>query len=499
MGDLLKKGLVICSLIFLMAVPSHADKKQLKRGMRLYKQHRYEEAVHMLYDHLQSNSSGQLNKIHLGLAMSCLANAELYRELYHAALAFNLDYYSSLSKVDGPYKSHFANLYLGRTLLESGELIEASGFLQKFLADQTIAALEQEMARINIGIILFLEGQQDKAFALWSKVNLSQPEVLFSLAATYSRFRLPEKNPLAMCNSALRLLRQSGNKPSIQMISQILCVYAAEGLIDEGLALIKRADLKAYFHEETPIANKVIRFYDSALLRNLSLFYGKAAISFLNKAYSTADRKVKALAQYYLSEAYELCGSADQSMKIVDELIAGNGSKPQFITKAKIRRAANLHAHGNQEAAREQMDALLKFENEPNLIADMLLACIQYNFDYNPVVINAAALAHKGEGRAFSRVNYALGKFYLWKNDYLKAIDYMEAGRDKSNKNRIEVNDPLMLVNLAEAYYRSKQFSEALEIFFEMSKQFPAVRQIQDALQGVYSIEQKSAGDAKIF
>ena len=75
----------------------------------------------------------------------------------------------------------------------------------------------------------------------------------------------------------------------------------------------------------------------------------------------------------------------------------------------------------------------------------------------------------------------------------------MEAGRDKSHKNRIEFNDPLMLVNLAEAYYYSKQFSESLEIFFEMSKQFPALRQIQVALQAVYSMEQKSAGDVKIF
>ena len=75
----------------------------------------------------------------------------------------------------------------------------------------------------------------------------------------------------------------------------------------------------------------------------------------------------------------------------------------------------------------------------------------------------------------------------------------MEAGRDKSNKNRIEYNDPLMLVNLAQIYYRTKKFSEALEIYFEISKQFPAVRQIQVAMQGVYSMEQKSAGDAKIF
>jgi hypothetical protein len=56
-----------------------------------------------------------------------------------------------------------------------------------------------------------------------------------------------------------------------------------------------------------------------------------------------------------------------------------------------------------------------------------------------------------------------------------------------------------MLVNLAEAYYQTMRFSEALEIYFAMSKQFPAVRQIQVAMQGMYSMEQKSAGDARIL
>src|SRR5437773_9035986 len=65
----------------------------------------------------------------------------------------------------------------------------------------------------------------------------------------------------------------------------------------------------------------------------------------------------------------------------------------------------------------------------------------------------------------------------------------MEAGRDKSNKNKIEANDPEMLAGLAEAYYRIKKFSEGLEIFFEMSHEFPVVRQIQEAVQGVYSME----------
>jgi hypothetical protein len=75
----------------------------------------------------------------------------------------------------------------------------------------------------------------------------------------------------------------------------------------------------------------------------------------------------------------------------------------------------------------------------------------------------------------------------------------MEAGRDKAYKNKIEVNDPLMLVGLAETYYRNKKFSESLEIYFEIGKQYPLVRQIQEAIQGIYSMEHQSAGEVKIF
>jgi pentatricopeptide repeat protein len=114
------------------------------------------------------------------------------------------------------------------------------------------------------------------------------------------------------------------------------------------------------------------------------------------------------------------------------------------------------------------------------------------------VLQKAAALVEAGESKKFSLLNVAIGKYYLDRLDHAQAVAYLEAGRDKSNKNKIESNDPVMLVSLADAYYRTKKFSEALEIYFEMSKQFPEVRQIQEAMQGVYAMEQKSAGDVRI-
>jgi len=82
--------------------------------------------------------------------------------------------------------------------------------------------------------------------------------------------------------------------------------------------------------------------------------------------------------------------------------------------------------------------------------------------------------------------------YYLRKKDYARAISYMEAGRDKSNKNKIEANDPEMLAGLAEATIDQEILRRPRDLF-EMSKEFPVVRQIQEAMQGVYSMEQRSA------
>ena len=495
----MKKTGLIFLLIVALTTPSVAAIDPLKRGMQLYKKHHYEDAIHVLYTYLPSAESKRQAKINLGLGMICLANARLYQDLYQASLGLNLDYFNRLLSIEGPAGSHLANLYLGLTLLEAGRHSAAVECFKKFLADEKGLAQDKELAKIRLATALFLAGQHAQAHDLWSQVNISQPALSTSLAAAYSRVGLTEKKPLATCKKALDSLRQSDQAPSIQMINDLIYVYAKQDQIDKGFGLIMDADLLASFHEEVPAKNKVIRFYDSALLGNLSFFYGTAALKFLEIARSSPNPKINGMAGYYLGEGFGLYGDPTQSLEMLAAFIAAPNNPSHLKKKARVQQAFNQYRLGQDAAAHEQLSALLQLAPDPNLMADMLLASIQYKMDVPQIVIQASATAQQGYGRPFTKINFALGKYHLWKQDYAKAVEYMEAGRDKSNKNRIEVNDPLMLVNLAQAYCRSKHFSEALEIFFEMSKQFPAVRQIQVALQGVYIMEQKSAGDVKIF
>lgn len=492
----MRRVMLFSAIILLFSAPSYSTDDPVKCGMRLYKMHHYEQAADLLHSCLPSTKPGKEGPVYLSAGMVCLKNAELYRELYHASLSVHVDYLKKLSAVRGKGASRFVKFYMGDTFLEGGKPGKAISYFKKFIADNTVKPKYKAIARIRMGVSYYLQGKKKTANNLWRGLKKNDPVILSELAAAYSRVGLMNRNPSAMCEKALALMKKSGKGGSMRVVNNVIGVYAREGLLDKGIDLLKTADMRAFSYEEVLVKNKVIRFYDLSLLNNLSMLYEKACLKYLKKA--TADAKVKDTAQYYLGEAYALFGSIDQSIKVTDSFISSARMPQQYKNRAQVRGAANCYRKGRKT---EAMSLLKKLSQQPapDLHAEILFACSRLKLECPQLVAKASALAEAGEGKRFSVVNFAIGKYYLWKKNHKKAVFYMEAGRDKSNKNRIEYNDPLMLVNLAEAYYRTKQFSEALEIYFEMSKQFPALRQIQVAMQGVYSMEQKSAGDVKIF
>ncbi|HXI09818.1 MAG TPA: hypothetical protein VNK06_03350, partial [Thermodesulfobacteriota bacterium] len=133
------------------------------------------------------------------------------------------------------------------------------------------------------------------------------------------------------------------------------------------------------------------------------------------------------------------------------------------------------------------------------LLAETLLACANLGIRCADAASKAEAAESASSGGSHAALEEALGRYFLAGNDLSRAVRYMEEGRDKGNKNKIEFNAPGTLTALSEAYCGTKQYSEALEIFFEMNKHFPAIRQLQVVMQGIYSMEHRSAGDVKIL
>jgi len=470
-----------CLIAVLLASPAYPANDAVKRAMTLYKMHRYEEAASMLRSSLASLEEASHGIAHLSLGLIYLKNAELHRGLYLTSVSVQLDYLKKLAAFRGEARS--------------GEAVRS---FERFMSDKRARQKHREIAEVEWGLCYHLQGNGQKAKGIWKRVNQTDPEVLSELAAAYSRAGLADENPETMCDRALALVRQSGNGMPIRVIKNALGVYGNTALIEKGLDLLRQTDLKAFSSEEVLGENKVLHFYDLALLHNLAKLYGKASIEYLTKA--MRDDRSRNAANYYLGEAYAILGSFDQSAAVTSSFIASGRAPQQFKAKAKARQAALQYLQGRKTEAISRWHELLQQQpKSPDLIADILSACSMLAVECSEMVTKAAALAKAGEGKEFCSVNIALGRYYLGKKDYAKTIAYMEVGRNKGNKNRIEYNDPLMLINLAEAYYQTMRFSEALEIYFAMSKQFPAVRQIQVAMQGVYSMEQKSAGDARIL
>jgi tetratricopeptide (TPR) repeat protein len=268
-------------------------------------------------------------------------------------------------------------------------------------------------------------------------------------------------------------------------------------LTEKGLDLLNRSDLRTFSYREILGKSKVIHFYDLSLLNDMATLYGRASVAYLEKA--AGDPEVKDAAEFYLGQACALFGSIEQSSKITASFIATSQTDQQYKDRIRVWQGANLYVRNRKTDAMAVWDELVRKQPEdPDLIAEIIFACSRMKAECPRILQKAAAMVENGESKNLSLLNIAIGKYYLGRLDNVNAVSYLEAGRDKSNKNKIESNDPVVLVSLADAYYRTKKFSEALEIYFEMSKQYPQVRQIQEAMQGIYAIEHKSAGDVRI-
>jgi tetratricopeptide (TPR) repeat protein len=336
-----------------------------------------------------------------------------------------------------------------------------------------------------------------KAQDIWGRVSATDPDVRTELAAAWSKAGSSDRNAPALCDEALAEVRRSGKPVSPIAVKNCLGVYARAGAVDKGTDLLARADLKAPSYRESLGKSKVLSFYDVDLLENLSAFYLRAGIASLEKA--AGDQQLRTIANFYLGEAFALAGNTERAAKATTAFLGSSQMPPQYRNKAMVRQGVIQYQNGKQADAVRTWDELISgHPDDPELLADILASCGRLRIDCPRAAKTAEAAVERGEGRRFMTLNAGLGRYYYGRKDYARAAQYLEAGRDKGNKNKIEFNDTLMLVDLADSYYRTKKFSEALEIYFEMSKQFPQVRQVQEALQGIYAMEHKSAGDVKI-
>ncbi len=487
-------SLILLTVVLGVCTPAWGADDPVNAATKLYEKRRYEQAARMLEGVKDIAPQGQLV-----LGMIYLRNADLHEVLARTAAAAELDYLDKLLKASAEGHSRYARLYLAEALLARGNAREAARHFEQVRADPAIDSRYRAIASIGLGSALWTQRDAVRARGLWSGAAGADgaAEITLARAAAQARARAVDVKSLR------RVADGAGNARELSPRARryLIEIYLAAGVPDEALAVAQAADLgMASYVEGFKVAKgtaKSISFYDLALLTDLAQLYRELARRQLEQA--AADARMKPSAEYYLAEALNALGANDEALAFVQAFLARPQAPAQYRERARARQALITHRQGRGAEAESAWTAMAQGSSDPEVLADIVLGCADAQAQCAKVLARVGQVIEAGDARRYRRLNFALGSYYLRQKDYARAIAYMEAGRDKSNKNKIEANDPEMLAGLAEAYYRIKKFSEGLEIFFEMSHEFPVVRQIQEAVQGVYSMEQRSAGDVRIL
>ena len=497
-----------------VSAPACGADDPVDAAMKLYEKRRYEQAARVLEDALARLDAGRQAQAQLVLGMTYLRNADLHDALARTAAAAEVDYLDKLLKTSAEGRSRYARLYLAEALFARGDAREAGRHFEQVRADSGVESRYRAIAGIGLGSALWAQHDAERARGLWSPDSSARgqapdssirgqagaggaAEITLARAAAQGRARVVDVKSLLQVADDTGRARELSPRARRYLIE----IYLAAGAPDKALAAARAADFgTASYVERFKAAKgtaKSIAFYDLALLTDLAQLYRELARRRLEQA--AADARMKPSAEYYLAEALNGLGANDEALKFVQAFLARPQAPAQYRERARARQALIAHRQGRRAEAESAWTAMAEQASDPEVLADIVLGCAYVQAQCAKVLARVGQVAEAGDGRRYQRLNFALGSYHLRKKDYARAIAYMEAGRDKSNKNKIEANDPEMLAGLAEAYYRTKKFSEGLEIFFEMSQEFPVVRQIQEAVQGVYSMEQRSAGDVRIL
>ena len=486
---------LLVTLAMLAATAAWAADDAVARATQLYEKRHYRDAARTLETALPSLDPARQATASLTLGIVYLGTAELHRELSQSATPMQLEYLKALAAIRGPGASRLASFYLGQTLLESGRPAEAIKVLERFAAEPGVEPGFRAQARAHLGLAHFVRKDVTTARALWNSLEARDPQTKATLAAVYSRAGITEPAPVALADA---VLKEIGERPAALVRQKLIGVYARAGLTARALALVDQTDLKAPSSTEVLGPAKTINFYDPALLGELAVLYRHASRLALERA--AADARVRGTAEYYLGAAFLEAGDVERALQATRAFLALPGAPPAYRNRALVREATARSLLARRADRGSAWAALARdTASDPDLLADMVAACVRHRLECAEIEPRAVRAAEAGERRKTAALNFALGTYHLRKGDLPRAVAYLESARDKAQKNRIEANDPVLLVNLAEAYYRTTQFSESLEIYFEMSQQFPVVRRLQEPLQGVYSMTHKSAGDVKIF
>ncbi len=493
--------IILAFILLVLNIASHAAEESLKKAMEKYETHRYSEGIALLKKEVDGKQKDELVLPYFILSRFYLKEAELYRTMYETSLMTTNDYLIKLNSVRTGKKSKYLPYFMGLLYLETGQAKKAAATLQQFVNSNSVDTVLKEKARLKLGAAYYISGDRKKAEDIWAEVTAAGEDVIAEKGYVYARLNIKLKDAVEMAQNSINLSQKNGNKNHSKIYREIAFIYYKNDMSDAALGLMDKISLNEPEVLDNVEKNKVVRFYDPALLNDMSRIYYYAAGKYFNKVMSLRGReKYEDLIRFYLSEVNYRLNRYDDSINEINGFLKSNKLDAKYNKKINVLLGACYYKKGDKKKAIEIWDDLLnKNLQDDSAISALMDVYAELNVDATAVLKKIEGLAASKDEKKPKPFYNSLGLLYYSKKDYEKSVQALELVRDKANKNKIEANDPVFLIRLANSYYRLKKYSEALEIFFELGKDYPVVRQIQDTIQGVYSADEKGSGDVRIY
>jgi hypothetical protein len=465
-------------LVLSAASARGAVKPGLEGAQELFRQNRWEDAR----AHLRAQW-GQVAEKDRGAATfligrSHVREAEFYRALRRLGDEIGIAYFEELkaSKTKGVWAPLFEGLYR----LDADQDAAAEKMLTTS-PRSTLPAEWKSTARVRRALALHRLG----------RAALAGPGL---------------KETTAEARFASLLLNGTAEAPQLsakperreKLLAAAILFRLGRGPEAEALLLGLNLDLPDV--EDTSDPKKLLRFHDPVVARAWERIAWERAVFVLTPLASRGTGNEKILAAHYLGLSLFRLGALEAATPHLKVSAASSlGDVPVTARlllaaaawKAKAPTAAELAALW--EGTQAQPEAVLLWDE---LRRSELLKTEPFATKLEPRLRDLlSASTERPSGSLVGRWGLARLR---GGEDSGAIVAALSEHRDKSNKNKLEWNDPLLLLALSAASYRDNEYAQSLETLFELSKTLPGLRAVQWNLQGIYAARQKAGGEARI-
>ena len=432
-----------------------------------------------------------------------LRKGELLAELGLAARRHAADHLARL--VAGPTPLRRAAYFLGVARMELGDRDGAASAFRKALRAIPASATGEDRVTRQLAE-LRLEALRGRV----ASPGAASRDPRLAAEAGYLLATLG-KDPArgaAIADAALAAASRSAGDPPASVLRAAAGARLAAGRVDDAIALLEEPAAHRPASSEASGPHLTVTYYDVAVLRVMAEAYVAAAARHLEAALAIGEQpNLREAAAFAAARARLLAGESRLALERLSGLERPTTLGPAGwarVTALVARARAALGARA--EAARLFEKALAEAGGDGEALAEVadLVADAHARGEVDASLVRTvfAQVGRVADGwprRLPPRLAAGLAALASRTGgDAWAVVAQFERGRDKAAKNRLDANDPVVLARLALAQVEARLFSEALEIYFEMAKAYPEVRQVQEALQGVYAAEQVAGGEVRI-